>query len=533
MSTKKFISILIMTFLISGSLSVFGLTNELENDLKDSVVLLVNSNIAYTNNAATYIDTSNTEVKAIVKNGRTLVPLRFISENFGAEVSFDNETKTAIINFNNSNVRLTSNNKTMIIDEKKVVMDEPAQIINDRMLVPLRALAENALGKEVFYDNGLIIISKAKMNLGSKETEELITKFNASESPSNYQLSEPVKGDMIAVMKTNHGDIKIKLFYEEAPLTVENFVKLSQNGYYDNLIFHRVINNFMIQGGDPQGNGRGGESIWGKPFKDEISSKLHNIRGALSMANSGPNTNGSQFFIVQNPVLEDETKEYCKSIGMDQQLIEVYSKIGGTPWLDGRHTVFGQVYEGLDVVDKIAAVKVGINDKPIEDVKILSVYTHKLGDENEPIAFEDSLDENLIDRQKAPEFELENADGKKVKLSDLKGKVVVLNFWATWCPPCKAEMPDFNKVAEELSKSTDATLQCINIGEDKDVATKFLKDNGYTMNILLDTKSEAALKYGISAIPTTIVIDKEGNIADQIVGAASYEKVMEMVNNLK
>ena len=394
MSAKKFISILIMTLLTSANLNVFGLSNELENDLKDAVVLLVNSNRAYAKNIPTYIDTSNTEVKAIVKNGRTLVPLRFISENFGADVSFDNATKTAIINFNNSSVRLTSNDKTMLIDEKKVVMDEPAQIINDRMLVPLRALAENALGKEVFYDKGLIVISESKMNLDLERTQELITKFNSSESPVSYQLSEPVKGDMVAVMKTNQGDIKIKLFYEDAPLAVENFVRLSQKGYYDGIIFHRVINNFMIQGGDPQGNGRGGESIWGKPFKDEFSSKLHNIRGALSMANSGINTNGSQFFIVQKQILDYQTKEYCKSIGMDQQLIESYSQIGGTPWLDGSHTVFGQVYEGLDVVDKIANVEVGINDKPLEDVKILSVQTYKLGNENEPIVFEDSSDAN-------------------------------------------------------------------------------------------------------------------------------------------
>lgn len=533
MSAKKFISIFIMTFLISGSLNVFGISTELENDLKDSVVLFVNSNMAYANNADTYIDTSNKEVKAIVKNGRTLVPLRFISENFGADVSFDDKTKTATINFNSSSVKLTSNDKTMLVNDKKVVMDEPAQIINDRMLIPLRALAENALGKEVFYDNGLIIISTSKMNLDAKKTEELISKFNFSESPLSYQLSAPIKGDMVAIIKTNHGDIKIKLFYEDAPITVENFVRLSQKEYYDNLIFHRVINNFMIQGGDPEGSGRGGESIWGKPFKDEISSKLYNIRGALSMANSGPNTNGSQFFIVHNPFFDDEIKEYCKSIGMDQQLIDEYSQIGGTPWLDGKHTVFGQVYEGLDVVDKIAAVKVGNNDKPIEDVKILSVQTYKLGNENEAIVFDDSAYKELSDKQEAPEFELENAEGKKVKLSDFKGKTVVLNFWATWCPPCKKEMPDFNKVAEEFSKGTDAKLLCINIGEEKAVATQFLKDNGYTMDILLDTKSEVATKYGISAIPTTILIDKEGNIVDQIVGTASYEIVMEMVGNLK
>ncbi|WP_414705289.1 peptidylprolyl isomerase [Pseudobacteroides sp.] len=184
---------------------------------------------------------------------------------------------------------------------------------------------------------------------------------------------------MVAVMKTNYGDIKIKLFSEDAPLTVENFVTHANKGYYDNLIFHRVINDFMIQGGDPQGTGMGGESIWGEPFKDEFSNKLYNIRGALSMANRGPNTNGSQFFIVQNPVIDDELKEHLKLTGIDDKLIDSYSKVGGTPWLDGKHSVFGQVYEGLDVVDKIATVKVGNNNKPVEDVKIISIKAYKLG----------------------------------------------------------------------------------------------------------------------------------------------------------
>lgn len=392
MSAKKFISILIMALLASANLNVFGLSSELDNDLKDAVVLLVDSNRAYSKNVFTYIDTSNKEVKAIVKNGRTLVPLRFISENFGADVSFENATKTAIIKFNNSTVRLTSNDKTMLIDDKEIIMDEPAQIINDRMLVPLRALAENALGKEVFYNKGLIVISQSKMDLDLKETEEIISMFNSPQSPISYQISEPVEGDMVAVMKTNQGDIKIKLFYEDAPLAVENFVTLSQKGYYDGLIFHRVINNFMIQSGDPEGTGRGGESIWGQPFKDEFSNRLHNIRGALSMANRGANTNGSQFFIVQSQTLNYSTIEYCKSIGMDQELIDSYIELGGTPWLDGGHTVFGQVYEGMDVVDKIAGVEVGINDKPLEDVKILTIQTYRLGKENEPIVFENGSD---------------------------------------------------------------------------------------------------------------------------------------------
>ncbi|KNY25215.1 peptidylprolyl isomerase [Pseudobacteroides cellulosolvens] len=530
MTAKKLLSKSLMLLLISSSMNVFGLSTELENDLKDSVVLFANSNMAYSNNTDTYIDTSNKEVKALVKNGRTLIPLRFVSENFGAQVSFDTKTSTATITANGNKVKLTSNNKTMLVGDKKVLMDEPAQIINGRMLVPLRALAENALGKDVFYDNGLIVISQTKKSLDSQKINELFTKFNNSASSFAYQLSKPIKGDMVAVMKTNFGDIKIKLFYEDAPIAVENFVKLSQKGYYNNLIFHRVINNFMIQGGDPKGNGTGGESIWGKPFSDEFSKRLYNIRGALSMANSGANTNGSQFFIVQNPLFNDELKENCKSIGMDQKFIDEYSKVGGTPWLDGRHSVFGQVYEGMDIVDKIAAVKTGVNDKPVDDVKLLSVQTYKLGYEGQNIVFEKSAFDPSA-KTKAPDFQLENADGKKVKLSDYKGKTVVLNFWATWCGPCKNEMPDINKAAGEIAKSKDAVLLTVNIGETKDVAVKFMKDNGYNMNLLLDSKMEIANKYGVSAIPTTIVIDKNGNIADQIVGATTYKKLMEILNN--
>ncbi len=192
---------------------------------------------------------------------------------------------------------------------------------------------------------------------------------------SNYQLKAPESGDIVAVMKTNMGEIKIKLFKKEAPKTVENFTTHAKNGYYNGLIFHRVIKDFMIQGGDPEGTGMGGESIWGRSFEDEFDPALHNLRGALSMANAGPNTNGSQFFIVQaNSVPANmlaQMKQMPKSF--PESTVEAYEKMGGTPWLDFRHTVFGQVMEGLDVVDSIAAVKVGANDKPVEPVVIETI----------------------------------------------------------------------------------------------------------------------------------------------------------------
>ena len=187
------------------------------------------------------------------------------------------------------------------------------------------------------------------------------------------QLTAPVKGDTIAVMTTNRGTIKIKLFPEQCPKTVENFTTHAKNGYYEGIIFHRVINNFMIQGGDPTGTGRGGESIWGGSFEDEFDLDLHNVRGALSMANVGPNTNGSQFFIVQAPTVDGNLLGQMEMIGekmFPADCIADYKKVGGTPWLDFKHTVFGQVFEGMDVVDAIAATRVDMLDKPFDDVVI-------------------------------------------------------------------------------------------------------------------------------------------------------------------
>jgi cyclophilin family peptidyl-prolyl cis-trans isomerase len=143
----------------------------------------------------------------------------------------------------------------------------------------------------------------------------------------------------VATMSTNHGDITIELFDEDAPNTVENFKKLAADGFYDGLIFHRIIKDFMIQGGCPNGTGTGDP---GYKFDDEINSHKA-VRGSLAMANSGPNTNGSQFFIVT---------------------------LEATPWLDGKHTVFGQVTDGMDVVDKLEALPTDGRDKPREDAKI-------------------------------------------------------------------------------------------------------------------------------------------------------------------
>lgn len=184
---------------------------------------------------------------------------------------------------------------------------------------------------------------------------------------------ETVEGP-IATIKTNHGDMRIKLFPDHAPKTVANFIALSKDGYYDGVIFHRIIKDFMIQGGDPTGTGMGGESIYGESFEDEFSEELYNVRGALSMANAGPNTNGSQFFIVQNQHLPYSKKEIARG-GWPEPIAEIYAEQGGTPHLDRRHTVFGQLADeaSYEVLDAIAGVETGAMDKPVEDIVIETI----------------------------------------------------------------------------------------------------------------------------------------------------------------
>ena len=176
------------------------------------------------------------------------------------------------------------------------------------------------------------------------------------------QFEEPKKGETVAeIAVEGYGSIFIRFFDKEAPKAVENFIQHSKDGYYDGVSFHRIIENFMIQGGDPNGTGSGGESIWKEDFEDEFDNNLHPYKGALCMANRGPNTNGSQFFIVQSndTYEEDMLNQITMQYGMkfDEEAIKNYGEIGGTPSLYNMHTVFGQVYDGLDVVDKIAAVE--------------------------------------------------------------------------------------------------------------------------------------------------------------------------------
>ena len=223
-------------------------------------------------------------------------------------------------------------------------------------------------------------------------------KMTLSDESGLAQFNNPDKDSEVAILHTTAGDIGVMFFPQYAPKSVENFLTHAKDGYYDGISFHRVIEDFMIQGGDPKGDGTGGESIWGEAFEDEFAPELHNFRGALSMANSGTNTNGSQFFIVQaKTVTEDYLKtledardnneeEMGVTIGDEfytlsqlypDSVMDYYREHGGAVHLEyvygNAYTIFGQVIEGMDVVDAIAAVKVDENAKPLEDVIINSI----------------------------------------------------------------------------------------------------------------------------------------------------------------
>lgn len=264
-----------------------------------------------------------------------------------------------------------------------------------------------------------------------------------------FQLNAPKIGEKVVVLETSMGDIVIRMFPESAPKAVENFMTHADNGYYNGLKFHRVIKDFMIQGGDPKGDGTGSESIWGEDFEDEFNANLLNLRGSIAMANSGVNTNGSQFFINQvstcaygkndfdisayfgqmlqntqnityltqmynsdaaaraefatvEEFISNYIYEYVADTAFDPRKVpdkvwELYGKYGGNISLDGAwkatkgHTVFGQVVIGMGIVDDIAAVATDSSDKPKLDIIIEKAYTTTFTE-----AMQSGLDEYIV-----------------------------------------------------------------------------------------------------------------------------------------
>ena len=188
----------------------------------------------------------------------------------------------------------------------------------------------------------------------------------------DFQTLLPEEGETIAIFHIkDYGEIRVKFFPEDSPLAVENFLTLAEDGYYDGLIFHRVIADFMIQTGDPTGTGLGGESKWGEDFKNEYSDRLRHINGSLGMARTAElDTNGSQFFINCGVVWPEEAFTYYQ---LDEKHWDAYTTYGGNPHLQDDYTVFGQVYEGMDIVAAICGVDTDENDKPLNDVVIESI----------------------------------------------------------------------------------------------------------------------------------------------------------------
>lgn len=212
---------------------------------------------------------------------------------------------------------------------------------------------------------------------------EVSEKTGVSDKDSNVgiaNMTAPEKGDQIIIMNIkDFGEIKIRLFPEYADKGVENFVTLAKKGYYDGLTFHRIIKDFMIQGGDPTGTGMGGESIWGEKFDGGSSSHLINCSGALVYANSGSTaTDGSQFYIVTAPEVSDSYLAQLEQKGFkfSDEAKKIYGKAGGAPWLDGSYTVFGQVYDGLDVAYKMSQVETYTDNSsypPRENIPVTNV----------------------------------------------------------------------------------------------------------------------------------------------------------------
>lgn len=211
----------------------------------------------------------------------------------------------------------------------------------------------------------------------SKEEENKNIDYMAN---AKKQMAKPKAGETVATIHVkDYGAITVKFFEDVAPKAVKNFVTHAKEGYYDGVKFHRVMDEFMIQSGDPEGTGYGGESIWGKGFEEEISDTLLPYRGSLCMASAGygKSSLGSQFFITQaNP--SDEMAKTLPSYGYDDKLIEAYKTYGGYMSLNGQYTVFGQVIDGMDIVDKIAKTKVKKSDTgeksvPIKDIIIKNI----------------------------------------------------------------------------------------------------------------------------------------------------------------
>lgn len=279
----------------------------------------------------------------INQDNRTMVPVRFVSQQLGAEVSWDEAAQTVNITYYQLKISIPIGEKFSYVAGQKLELDTSAVIKDNRTMVPLRFVSE-ALGAQVLYNSDV-----SAVRISNRYDFSEIQKRN-----NHYKTSPPMtinkQHKYTAMIDTNRGSFTIELFADRAPLTVNNFVFLSKEGFYNGVKFHRIINDFMIQTGDPLGNGTGGP---GYSFADELLPVEKYASGIVAMANSGPNTNGSQFFICNG---------------------ENSSSLNSNP----NYTVFGRITDGMDVVLKISNTPVqansqGESSQPMEDVIINNV----------------------------------------------------------------------------------------------------------------------------------------------------------------
>ncbi|MGN0473933.1 MAG: peptidylprolyl isomerase [Acutalibacteraceae bacterium] len=311
----------------------------------------------------------------------------------------NNAAKTGTAAKNNAAKSTSSKSKSSVASKKKLTVAQRRELERQQRLTQLLVIVGSIVVTFVIVIICVLILENPSGNQSdyTVNDDSMSSTLGAGvypassdyeKAPDGEQLKKPSKGEEVAVLETSMGTIKIRLFPKYAPTAVENFKTLIKSGYYDGIIFHRVIDDFMIQSGDPTGTGMGGECAFDgyETFQDEFDRNLYNIRGAVSMANTGvDNTNGSQFFIVQtkNPTYSKLVNaDGFKSNGGASWAAEAYEKYGGTAYLDGQfksitgsgHTVFGQVYEGLNIVDKIAGVETDSSNKPLKDVTIKKAY---------------------------------------------------------------------------------------------------------------------------------------------------------------
>ncbi len=278
------------------------------------------------------------------EDNRTMVPVRFISEQLGANVSWDQLNQTVNIAYNQKKIGIPIDSKLVYVDGNEIQLDTNAVIKNYRTMVPLRFVSE-ALGARVLWSSAASIVRISNSSYDLSSTQSRNNKFKLSP-----KMTIDSKKQYFAVINTNRGNFSIKLFASQAPIAVNNFVFLARDGYFDGISFHRIIKDFMIQTGDPSGSGTGGP---GYTFTDELPPVKAYGPGIVAMANSGPNTNGSQFFI-------------CNGDGASQLNSQA------------NYTVFGQVIDGMDVILKISDTPLESNlsgeiSKPMEDVFIQQI----------------------------------------------------------------------------------------------------------------------------------------------------------------